>query len=238
MKKIGLVGGIAWPSTVDYYAGLCRLAQAAHVLPEMSIESLDHGRAVAYLGRDGDEPSWARFEAYHHEALLRLERSGAEVAAIASNTSHIRFPEITAGIRIPVINIFDALAAECARLGEKEVLILGTAATMTSVRLPAVFASRGIRAAGPEDAALRALTVQLSQELQHGLDQAAASRLADIVRRHAAGRPPALVCLACTELPLAFPGSGSRKLIESEGIRYLNSSNVHMHAIFDHATSG
>ncbi|HEV2213246.1 MAG TPA: hypothetical protein VGS99_07845, partial [Gammaproteobacteria bacterium] len=86
--------------------------------------------------------------------------------------------------------------------------------------------------------ALRVLTVQLSQELQHGLDQAAASRLADIVRRHAAGRPPALVCLACTELPLAFPGSGTRTLIESEGIRYLNSSTVHMHAIFDLATSG
>ena len=238
MKKIGLVGGIAWPSTVDYYGGLYRLAETAHALPEMSIESLDHERAVAYLGRDGNEASWARFEAYHHEALLRLERSGAEVAAIASNTSHIRFPEITAGIRIPVINIFDALAAECVRLGEKEVLILGTAATMTSTRLPAVFASRGIRAAGPEDEALRALTVQLSKELQHGVDNAAALRLADIVRRHAAARPTGLVCLACTELPLAFPGSGALTLLESEGIRYLNSSTVHVHAIFDYATSG
>lgn len=238
MKKIGLVGGIAWPSTVDYYAGLHRLAEAAHALPEMCIESLDHERAVAYLGREGDEGSWARFEAYHHEALRRLEASGAEVAAIASNTSHIRFPEITAGIRIPVINIFDALAAECARRGESEVLILGTAATMTSARLPAVFASRGVRAAGPEDQELRSLTVRLSKELQHGVDDAAASRIGDIVRRHAAGSQAPLVCLACTELPLAFPGSGSRTLIESEGIRYLNSSTVHMHAIFDRATSG
>lgn len=238
MKKIGLVGGIAWPSTVDYYAGLCRLAETAHILPEMSIESLDHERAVSYLGREGDEASWARFEAYHHEALQRLEQSGAEVAAIASNTSHLRFAQITAGIRIPVINIFDALAAECARRGESEVLILGTAATMTSARLPAVFASRGMNATGPKDETLRALTVQLSKELQRGVDQAAAPRLADIVRRHAAGRPTPLACLACTELPLAFPGSGSRTLIESEGIRYLNSSTVHMHAIFDHATSG
>jgi len=238
MKKIGIVGGIAWPSTVDYYSGLCRLAEAAHVMPEMSIESLDHERAVAYLGRDGNDASWAKFEAYHHEALRRLERSGAEVAAIASNTSHIRFPEITAGIGIPVVNIFDALATECARRGESEVLILGTAATMTSARLPALFASRGIRAAGPEDEGLRGLTVQLSKELQHGVDQAAAPRLADIVRRHAAGRPVPLVCLACTELPLAFPGSGSLILIESEGIRYLNSSSVHIHAIFDQATSG
>ena len=238
MKKIGLVGGIAWPSTVDYYAGLCRLAETARVLPEMSIESLDHERAVSYLGREGDEGSWARFEAYHREALRRLEQSGAEVAAIASNTSHVRFPEITAGIRIPVVDIFDALAAECVRRDESEVLILGTAATMTSARLSAVCASRGVKAAGPEDEGLRSLTVQLSRELQHGVDDAAAARIDDIVRRHAAGRPAPLVCLACTELPLAFPGSGSRTLIESEGIRYLNSSTVHMHAIFDHATSG
>lgn len=245
MKKIGLVGGIAWPSTVDYYAGICRLAEAAqqgqtgaHTLPEMSIESLDHHRAVAYLGHEGDATSWAKFDAYHREALQRLERSGAEVAAIASNTSHNRFPEITAGVRIPVISVFEVMAAECTRLGEKRALILGTATTMASARLCAVFASRGIAAAGPGDKELRALTVQLSEELQHGMNNSASSRLADIVRRCAAGGRIPLVCLACTELPLAFPGSGSFTLLEYGDIRYLNSSAVHMRAIFDHATSG
>ena len=68
MKKIGIVGGIAWLSTVDYYSQLCRRGEERHratnaqgpaSTPEMSIESLDLNRLFACLGNDGDEASWA-----------------------------------------------------------------------------------------------------------------------------------------------------------------------------------
>ena len=124
MKKIGIVGGIAWPSTVEYYAGLCRLGEQRHrsgsggaCLPEMVIESLDHERAVAYIGTDEDPGSWLRFDAYHRDALQRLEAAGADFALIASNTSHHRLAEIVRAIRIPVLSIFDVVAAECGRIG-------------------------------------------------------------------------------------------------------------------------
>lgn len=103
MKKIGIVGGIAWPSTVEYYSEICRLSEQSirhrdvdrqPAMPEIVIESLDHSRAVAYIGSDGDEESWRRFDAYHNAALRRLEHSGAECALIASDTSHHRFAKI------------------------------------------------------------------------------------------------------------------------------------------------
>jgi aspartate racemase len=67
MKKIGIVGGVAWPSTVHYYSELCRRSERWHLArnrqglsstPEMSIESLDVNKAASYVGIDGDEESW------------------------------------------------------------------------------------------------------------------------------------------------------------------------------------
>ncbi|MGA9852612.1 MAG: aspartate/glutamate racemase family protein [Gammaproteobacteria bacterium] len=248
MKKIGIVGGIAWPSTVEYYSEICRLAEEQRVhqpqhgalaMPEMSIESLDHDKAVAYIGTDGDEESWSRFDTYHRTALQRLEAGGARVAAIASNTSHHRLAEIVRGIGIPVISIFEAVARECARIGTRQVLILGTATTMRSARFREVFDAHGIEAAGPESVDIRTLTIRLSEELQHGKDERATARMGEIARAAFKGRfnLPAVVCLACTELPLAFPEFKTLTVFESNGIRYMNSSAVHIRAVFDYAAS-
>ncbi len=237
MKKIGIVGGIAWPSTVEYYAGLCRLSEQQGDTPEMVIESLDHERAVAYVGDDAQPDSWLRFDAYHRDALKRLEAAGAGFALIASNTSHHRLPEIVSGLGIPVLSIVDAAAEECARLGAKEVLILGTATTMRSGRFRAAFAARGIAAAGPEDSEVRAACVQLSHELQHrGEVPGAAARLGEMARASRGGQAP-LVCLACTELPLAFPEQKTLMLLESGGLRYMNTTAVHIRAAFDYANA-
>ncbi|MGB7136548.1 MAG: hypothetical protein WBD46_14750, partial [Acidobacteriaceae bacterium] len=74
MKKIGIVGGIAWRSTAEYYAEICRRSDELHrarrlpgppSIPEIAIESLDLARAIEWLGNEEDERSWVRFDAYH-----------------------------------------------------------------------------------------------------------------------------------------------------------------------------
>ena len=239
MKRVGIVGGIAWPSTVEYYAGLCRLSEQQGETPEMVIESLDHNLAVSYVGDDGRAGSWQRFDAYHHDALARLEAAGADFALIASNTSHHRLGEILRGIRIPVLSLFDVVAAECARLGARRVLILGTATTMGSPRLREAFAARGVMAAGPEDPEVRAASIQLSRELQHhGELTGAAAELGAMVRAsRSPDGEPLLVCLACTELPLAFPTHKTLAVFESGGFRYMNTTAVHVRAAFDYANA-
>lgn len=129
--------------------------------------------------------------------------------------------------------MFDVVAKECARMGANQVLILGTAVTMRSPRFRHKFAEHGIDATGPEDETVRSLTAQLISELQLGHSEGAAQRLDTIARTACQQQFSAtpLVCLACTELPLAFPEMKSRSTFESGGIRYLNSTIVHVDAL-------
>jgi aspartate racemase len=251
VKKIGLVGGVGWRSTVEYYAGLCRRAEdfrkslapgARHPTSEIIIESLDHVKAVSLLGDDDKEESWSDFDAYHRTALLRLETAGAEVAAISSNSPHHRFEAIVRGVRIPVISIFDASAKECARIGARQVLILGTELIMRSARIRESFARQGIEAAGPGrgpgDDAWRARTVELIADLEQGRVEGAADRLGNIAwaayEELFDGLP--IVCLACTELALAFPEHAHDASFDYCGAKYISSTAAHIDAIFDAAT--
>lgn len=246
MKKIGIVGGIAWPSTADYYSGICRRSEQWHLArnpqsvpstPEMTIESLDVNRAVSLLGVDDDEDSWTQFDDYHRAALKRLETSGADFALIASNTPHHRFASIVRGIEIPVLSTLDVVAKESARIGASEVLILGTAVTMRSAKFREGFAKYGVEASGPRDEAATAMTAGLIAELQLGKLEGTAARLAKIVRISFKEpfRTRRVVCLACTELPLAFQEQKTRATFEHDGILYLNSTALHIDAAFDFA---
>jgi len=248
MKKIGIVGGVAWPSTVDYYSEICRRSEQWHLgrnpqgvpsTPEMSIESLDLNQAVSYLGTDDDEESWSQFDDYHRAALRRLEASGAEFALMASNSPHHRFSEIVRGIGIPVISIFEVVAKECARIGASEVLILGTALTMRSPTFREEYAKYGVEAAGPHNEATRAMTVGLITELQLGKLEGAAERLGRIAKISFGAQftnQPA-VCLACTELPLAFQEKKLLATFEHDGVLYINTTAVHINAAFDFAVN-
>lgn len=246
MKKIGIVGGVGWQSTTEYYSELCRRSEQWHLarnprdvptMPEISIESLDLAKAISYLGSDDDEQSWSQFDDYHRCALKRLETNEADFALMASNTPHHRFEAIVRSIRIPVISILDEMVKESARIGAQQVLLLGTALTMRSSKFRAAFAKYGIEASGPLDESLRAMTAELITDLQLGKLERAAQRVVNVARvslETQFGDRPA-VCLACTELPLAFAGMKQLPTFEYDGIVFINASAVHINAAFDFA---
>jgi aspartate racemase len=233
MKKIGIVGGVAWASTVDYYSEICRRSEefSPPAMPEISIESLDLGKAVSYIGIDGHEESWRQFDEYHRAALQRLEASGAAFALIASNTPHHRLEAIVRGVAIPVISIFEAVAKESARIGTKQVLILGTALTMSSPVFRNEFAKYGIEAAAPDAESTRSSTIALIKDLQLGKLEGASEQLGRIAKSSS----QRVACLACTELPLAFPREKRLPTFESDGILYINSTIVHVNAALNFA---
>ncbi len=249
MKKIGIVGGISWRSTVDYYAEICQRAEKRQLvknpdimptLPEISMESLDLSTALSYVGTDDDDKSWSRFDKYHRTALQRLEASGVDLALIASNTPHHRFASIVAGIGIPVLSIFDAVARASAQLAASDVLILGTIVTMESAILRQAFKSYGIAAFGPQEDAQREMTMSLIVDLQLGKTVGSAQKLIKIARssiEHAFDSKTA-VCLACTELPLAFEQHKLQATFEYDSIRFINSTIVHVETALDFAMGG
>ncbi|HET7162284.1 MAG TPA: aspartate/glutamate racemase family protein [Rhodanobacteraceae bacterium] len=244
MKKTGILGGIAWPSTAEYYAGFCRLAERRHAdagrtgpaeMPEMSIESLDLARAAALLGNDDDELSWRAFDDYHRAGLQRLERAGAAFAVIACNTAHHRLKQITRDVDIPVISILDVAADACLRLGVGRLLILGTETVMTSNLFRNTFRQRGIDAFGPSYPHHVRSILSTIEALEHCRIDGAADRIREVV----AGMPEngnpgsTAVYLGCTELPLAFEANRTEEVFERDGVRYINSTALHIRAAFD-----
>ncbi len=244
MKKIGILGGVGWPSTVDYYTGLCRLAEAQHraqgsagipSFPEMIIESLDLRTAMARFGQDDDEASWAEFDRYHREALLRLQAAGAEIAVMASNSPHHRFAAITHGLSLPVIDLFALVAETCGSFPSPQVILLGTALTLRSQVFRGHFARRGLRAA-PPSAALQAEVVALLAAVHRG-DTTSPAMLESLAQRALAeaGDRASVVCLACTELPLLFGREAEATVFVRDGICYLNPGALHVAALFQQA---
>jgi aspartate racemase len=245
MKKIGIVGGVGWRSTVDYYGGICLLAEEKHrrekkkgpiPIPEICIESLDLAKAIALLD-DGEERNhWGGFDAYHREALKRLEAGGADFALIASNTPHDRFDEIVDGIDMPVINIFEVAARRASAAGYHELLLLGTPLTMASAQVRQAFERHGIQIICPP----RRLFLRISQliaRLQRGEFANTKNELQEIVR---SATPPQsddiqAVCLACTDLALAVAETARSFSIKFEGFDYLDPTAAHIEEAFGRA---
>jgi aspartate racemase len=201
----------------------------------MSIESLDLKMAISLIGKDDDEQTWVKFDSYHRDALLRLQQSGAALAAIASNTPHIRYDSIIQGIDVPVVDMFTAIAEEATHSGFKHVLILGTPLTMKSQRFKNVLSSYGISTVPVTDEDSISEIVELIGRLQAGVVDGCAETLGRIVKRLWISTPEGQPCviLSCTELPLAFPEKTSERLFQSGEVVYIDSTAVHIRAILN-----
>lgn len=129
MKLIGLIGGLSWESTAEYYRLINRGVQAklggVHSARSL-IHSLDFGEIEAMQHR-GD---WAGATAAMIEAARSLERGGADFLVICSNTMHRMAGEVEAAVDIPLLHIADPTGFAIAAEGFKRVGLLGTAFTM------------------------------------------------------------------------------------------------------------
>ena len=201
----------------------------------MCIESLNLRTALSYIGMEGNEQSWMEFDEYHRSALQRLQQSGAECAAIASNTPHCRLESIVRGISIPIIDMFDAVARETARSHLNDVLPLGTPATMKSTRFRKVLGKHGLGVLEVGDPSAISDIFALIERLQRASVEGISTKLNSIVRGIWDGQSSAQPCvlLACTELPMAFRKDARSAIFESEGILYINSTAVHIRAVLD-----
>lgn len=245
MKKIGMIGGLAWPSTADYYTGLCaktnehykaKGATAPYPTPHIIIESLNISDMRKLRGREGDEASWELYDAVFRESFVRLRQAGAEFGAIASNTPHMRMNGIRRGLDFPVVSILDATAEAVRSLGARRALILGTPVTMRSTVYADTLGKYGVetlpRMGEKQIAELERL---IDVDLYQGEIGGARDRILSLCRDSVDDRSDDVVCLACTELPLAFPEHKEKPCFEVEGVRFVNTTVVHIEAVLREA---
>src|SRR3954471_7542618 len=143
MRTLGIIGGIAPPSTIDYYRHLTTRYEQRRPnggYPQIIINSIDGRRFFALL-EGADRP--AMIEVLLAE-LDRLTRAGADIAIFASNTPHLVFDEVAASSPIPLISIVEEAAKVAAAAGFERVGLLGTRFTMEAAFYPKVFGRYGI----------------------------------------------------------------------------------------------
>ncbi len=128
MKTIGLLGGMSWESTLEYYRainqGIKNALGGLH-----SAKSSCTGVDLAWLKNDagGD---WNGTAALLSDSARRIESAGADFLVICTNTMHIVAPQIESAIQIPLLHIADATAEVLVKDNIKTVGLLGTAFTM------------------------------------------------------------------------------------------------------------
>ena len=129
MKTIGLIGGMSWESTAEYY----------RIINEAVKERLGgfHSAKIVMYSVDFKEIRELQLEAGWDEttnlmidAARRVERGGADFVLICTNTMHKMAEEVEASISIPLLHIADVTAERIISSGLKKVGLLGSAFTM------------------------------------------------------------------------------------------------------------
>ena len=127
-RCIGLIGGLGPGATTHYYQALLRAHAARQTRPDLVIVHADVGEVLGLAGQ-GDLAGLARYLAGFIE---RLEKAGAEVAAIPAITAHICMPMLKPLSRLPLIDIVDVVRTELARRGLRRIALFGTRFTVES----------------------------------------------------------------------------------------------------------
>jgi aspartate racemase len=129
MKTIGLIGGITWHSTLDYYKYMNHLVNEARgndESAEILLQSVNYGQ-IKKLTYAGD---WDGILDIIGNAAINLEKAGAHCVMLGANTMHHIAPQVAAKIKAPLIHIADATADAIKEKKIKTVALLGTRYTM------------------------------------------------------------------------------------------------------------
>ncbi len=129
MKTIGLIGGMSWQSTIEYYRiinnEVNRRTGGKHAA-KIIIDSFDF-KEVEELMRNED---FAGLTALLVNSAQKLEKAGAELLMIGANTMHFAAEPVQESISIPLVNIVDATIEAIRSKSLTKVGLLGTKFTM------------------------------------------------------------------------------------------------------------
>ena len=202
MKTIGVIGGMSWESSAEYYRLLNRYAKVrlgGHHNARSLMTTVDFANVEA-LQRAGD---WDALGVQMAQAAAQLERGGADLVLLATNTMHRVCAAIEAAISIPFLHIADPTGAALKAAGVTRAALLGTRYTMEQDfyvgRLRDV---HGIEAIVPDEQDRENVHRIIYDELCHGAVRAESRSVYQHVIEALAARGAQAVILGCTEITL------------------------------------
>ncbi|MBI9109281.1 MAG: aspartate/glutamate racemase family protein [Spirochaetales bacterium] len=202
MKTIGMIGGMSWESSLEYYRLINKMVKeelgGLHSAKTL-MYSVDFGEIEVLQHKE----EWKKLTDIMIDAARRLEKGGSELLLICTNTMHKMADEVEASIGIPLLHIADAVAVSIKKQNLKKVGLLGTRFTMEQEfykgRLNDL---HGIEVVVPCDEDMDAVHNIIYNELCQGaLTAESRARYLEIIEKLIASGAEGIV-LGCTEIPM------------------------------------
>ena len=202
MKTIGLIGGMSWESSLEYYrilnetvkeflGGLHSAKSLMFSYDFKEIESLQH------------QGKWSELATSMTEIAKTLETAGAELIVICTNTMHKVADEIQRSLKIPIIHIADATAEKILELKLQKIGLLGTKFTMEeSFYKDRLLKKYGLSVLIPNEEERQIVHEIIYNELVLGqIKENSRKKLLNIIQHLTASGAEGII-LGCTEIPL------------------------------------
>jgi aspartate racemase len=202
MKTIGLIGGLSWESSQEYYriinesvaqrlGGVHSAACVLYSVDFAEIETLQH------------QDRWEEAGQILGQVAKRVEQAGADILLICSNTMHLVAPAIQKQLNIPLLHIVDPAAEAIKARGIQTVGLLGTRFTMEQPfyrgRLESDHKLNVLIPAQPEREVVHEI---IYQELVRGIIKPESKRRYQEIITRLIGQGAQGIILGCTEIML------------------------------------
>ena len=230
MRTIGIIGGLSWPSTIDYY-------RVINEQINQRLGGMEAGKILIYSFNFGEireltlRDDWPAITRHVVDVAKKLQAAGAECLVMAANTMHKIAPEMKAAIDIPLIHIAEVTAKAVQEQEVKKVALLGTKFTMELDFYPEALRRYGIETIIPGEKDRDYIHSTIYNELGKGIfTDELRNRYKEIInelmQQGAQG-----VILGCTEIPLLIkPGDSP--------IPIFDTALIHATAAVDFALAG
>lgn len=204
MKVIGLIGGISWVSTADYYK-LINEGINNRLGGLNFSECLIYSFNYADIKRNNENNDWDSTFKMLFKACEFLKSGGAEAIVLCANTMHFIAERLEETIGLPIIHIATATAIEIQKQEIKKVGLLGTKFTMELDFFKDKLAEKGIEAIIPQNQEDKDfIHTTIFEELGRGLVTKSTKERYLVIANQLIKEGAEGVILGCTEIPLVI----------------------------------
>lgn len=227
MKTIGLIGGTGWVSTLEYY-------RIINEETNKRLGGLNAARCILYSFNYADINECNIRDDHEGvyklvlDASLKLKNAGADCLALCANTMHQYVEKLDEEIKLPIIHIADATAAEIKKHGLSSIGLLGTKFTMEMDFYTKRLSAAGINSLVPEKPERLFIHNTIMEELLKEIFKPESKKrfldiINDLEKKGAQG-----IVLGCTEIPLLIKQADTH-------LPVFNTLEIHAKAVVDFA---
>lgn len=222
MRTIGLIGGMSWESSAEYYR-LINQQVRDRLGPLRSAQLLMHSVDFGPVEQAQHAGRWEDAAAILVDAAQRLQAGGAECVVLCTNTMHKVAAQIQSAISIPFLHIADPTGQAALDGGTVTVGLLGTAFTMEQDFLKERLSAQGLTVLVPDAEERLAVHRIIYDELCVGVINPASRQVYQQVIESLTRRGAQAIILGCTEIGLLIKP-------EHSALPLLDTTHLHARA--------